>query len=393
MKDFFRPTVARINLESLQHNCRVLRTLQSRQDRFFCPMVKADAYGHGDLQVTRAILAEGVTHVGVATVEEGLRLRENLGLGFGVLVFAPIRDKGAHAAIEAELTPVFSSWAEIEAFEKNLYSKAHFRVHVKFNTGMSRLGFAPSEAENIARYFRDNDRFSVEGVCTHLAEGEDAFIEKLKSAQQLQKFFMAARAFSATGSDGKVHLHALNSAALISAHCGEIKNHLEFGARPGIALYGSKPELALGAPEPVIERWNQVELKPVLSLVTQIAHVQKLEAGDAVSYGSRWTSPGSSVVAVIPVGYADGLNRSLSNKGRMLIRGEEVPIVGTVCMDYTMVDVTSFGEAAAIGNENVVIIGRQEARQRTAEDLAREIGTIPYEIFTSISRRVPRVYE
>src|SRR5690606_2369483 len=156
----------------------------------FCPMVKADAYGHGDLQVTKTLLSEGVTHVGVATLEEGLRLRNELGTGFGILVFAPTREAGARFAIEADLTPVFSSWSEIEAFEKNLYVKANFKVHVKFNSGMHRLGFAPDEAEKIARYFRDSDRFNIEGVCTHLPDGEDAHSEKGRTAQQLQKFFM-----------------------------------------------------------------------------------------------------------------------------------------------------------------------------------------------------------
>jgi alanine racemase len=388
----YRATVAKIDLDALRHNVRQLRKLQLNPDQFFCPMVKADAYGHGDIQVSKALLSEGITHLGVATLEEGLNLRAQLGPGFGILVFAPSRDQGARAAIEGEVTPVFSQWSDIEAFEKNLYQKAGFKVHVKFNSGMNRLGFSLDEAEKLARYFRDNDRFVVEGVCTHLADGEDAHSEKARTAQQLQKFFMAARSFRGSEKNNPVHFHALNSAALIGAHCGRQKNHLEFGARPGISLYGIKPQLTNPTGE-ITNAWQQVELKPVLSLVTEIIHLQKIKSGESVSYGGRWTSSRDSVVAVVPIGYADGLSRQLSNKGRMLIRGEEVPIVGTVCMDYTMVDVTSFGDSSEIIGENVTVIGQQGARVRTADQLAELVGTNPYEILTSISRRVPRVYK
>lgn len=387
----YRATVAEIDLEALRHNFRELRKLQIDEGQFFCPMVKADAYGHGNLEVTKVLLSEGATHVGVATLEEGLRLRNEIGPGFGILVFAPTRGAGARAAIEADLTPVFSSWSEIEAFEENLYQKANFKAHVKFNTGMNRLGFSAEEAEKVARYFRDSDRIHIEGVCTHVADGEDSHSEKGRCAQQLQKFFMASRAFRNSTEDGVVYFHALNSAALIGAHCGKQKNHLEFGARPGISLYGIKPELT-EPPADILNAWQQVELKPVMSLVTKVIHAQKVKAGETVSYGGRWTCERDSVIAIVPVGYADGYHRILSNKGRMLFRGEEVPVVGTVCMEYTMLDVTSLGDSTEICGESVTVIGQQGSRAITADHLARWAGTNSYEILTSVSRRVPRVY-
>lgn len=387
-----RPTLARISLSNVRHNFRTLKSLQLSggdfSSSFFCPMVKADAYGHGALEVAKAVMAEGAEHLGVATVEEGLELRQALGSQIRILTFAPLTLESVQAVIEAELTPVLSSWREIELVEKSLHAKAQFPVHLKFNTGMFRLGFPIQESDKLAKYFSTHAQFELQGVCTHLSDGEDAHNPQGQSAHQLKNFLSVTRAFQSK----KIFHHALNSSALIARSTIETRL-APLGARTGISLYGVKPQLL--EPSPVqLAKWHAIDLKPVLSLETKIVLTQSVDTGQAVSYNRRWTSEKNSTVGVLPIGYADGYHRRLSNVSRALVRGKSVPVVGTVCMDYTLIDATALGiESNDLYGESVILIGSQGSEAIHASELAELSGTNPYEILTSVSRRVPRVYE
>lgn len=352
-------------------------------------MVKADAYGHGAIEVSKAVIAEGAEYLGVATVEEAIELRQALGSDIRILTFGPLSLDSVKTAIEADLTPVVSSWREIEVLEKSLHSKAQFPIHLKFNTGMFRLGFPAAEADKLSQYLASHAQFDLRGVCTHLSDGEDAHLPNGNSAAQLKIFSIIKRSFESH----KIFHHALNSSALIARSTVETLRLAPLGARTGISLYGVKPLLV--EPSPAEQSaWQAVDLKPVMTLESKIILTQELEKGQSVSYNRRWTSEKKSLVAVLPIGYADGYHRRLSNQSRVLVRGRSTPVVGTVCMDYTMVDVTALGIANSdLYDESVILLGSQGTESIDAMELANLVGTNPYEIFTSVSRRVPRVYE
>lgn len=387
-----RPTLARISLRNVRHNFLTLKSLQLSggdfSSSFFCPMVKADAYGHGAVEISKAIVAEGAEHLGVATVEEALELRQALGPQIRILTFAPLSLESAQAVIEGDITPVLSSWREVDLLEKSLHSKAQFPVHLKFNTGMFRLGFSVDEAEKLSKYFSAHAQFELQGVCTHLTDGEDAHQPSGQSALQLKNFSHMTRAFQSE----KIFHHSLNSSALIARSTVDARL-APYGARTGISLYGVKPRLLEPSPAE-LEKWKAIDLKPVLSLETKIVHTQMVDKGQGVSYNRKWTSEKESLVAVLPMGYADGYHRRLSNVSRALVRGKSVPVVGTVCMDYTLIDATALGlESKDLYGESVILIGSQGSESIHASELAELSGTNPYEILTSVSRRVPRVYE
>jgi alanine racemase len=390
-----RPTIAIIHLKNIAHNYKVLRSLQKKSDLFFCPMIKADAYGHGAPQVMQTLYDLGQRYFGVATLDEALQLREdfsNHNEFTNLLVFSPLFEESLPTALRAQVTLVLSSWREIENLEAAAKQydmrAAKAKVHLKFNTGMSRLGFESQDAAELAKYFKASQGLELEGVCTHLAEGEDAHLDTGYSAQQFEKFSQIEKHFSGY----KIHFHALNSVGLIASSFSEAAVVRKYGARPGLSLYGIKPAMKdLSEAQRTI--WNKIDLRPVLELETQIVLTRELKKGESVSYNRQWTSSQDSLIAILPIGYGDGYHRRLSNKGRMLILDQLVPIVGTVCMDYTLVDVSALRESSKdLYSMRVTVIGQGKTHSVKAEDLAEIVGTNSYEILTSVSRRVPRVY-
>ena len=390
----FRPLRAELDLKNLRHNYRVLRDIIGFR-QFFCPMLKANAYGHGDVECARALLEEGANYFGVALIEEGVRLRERLSEA-GILIFQPFADKlSAEAAVTHRLTPVVSSWQGVHALEsavdsiKNAANISDFNIHLKFNTGMSRLGFPPSEAKKLADYFSKNPKLNLEGVCTHLLNGEDALREDGRTREQLEIF---SKIFEFFESD-EIFPHVLNSSACLARFLQPENSSLKFcGARPGISLYGVKAPVASLSSE-LESCYEKIELRPVMRVIGKVVHVQKLANGETVSYGGRFQAKRESTIGVVPVGYADGYMRRLSSKSNMICRGQRVPVVGTVCMDFTMVDLTDVD--ASVGDE-VIVLGSQKLDGRsasiTAQELADLAGTNAYEILTNFSARVPRVY-
>ncbi|MCE3011134.1 MAG: alanine racemase [Proteobacteria bacterium] len=361
-----------MNLDNLAHNAQLLRKLGGEKN-FFCPMVKANAYGHGDIEIALRLEAEGVEHLGVGLIEEGILLRQ-AGVHCKILVYGTFEMDGADAILKYQLTPVISLWEQAHALEKA--AEAPVDVHVKFDTGMNRLGFRLDQVSPLLEYFSKSKILRLKGILTHLHTGEDAHDPQGSSQQQLRLFSEVEKKFS------PFHpvVHALNSAALLSL---SRKRSIKFGARPGLAIYGVSPFA------------EDFQLKPVMSLRSQIVRYHKIQAGESVSYSAAWRAQRDSLIGVVPIGYADGYHRLLSNRAQVLVAGQKVPQVGNVCMDYIMIDVTGVPHLHSdSGPEEVTLLGHDGSGQWiTARELAEQAQTIPWEILTSVGERVPRVTE
>ena len=361
-----RPTRVEVERSALKHNLETLK-MWNGSGAFFCPMVKANAYGHGAEAVARTVEnSKLASAVGVGLFEEGLLLRE-AGIRMPVLVFAALDKVAASAALTHQLTPVVGRFEDIEALLK-VCGKSPLKIHVKLNTGMARLGFDRGELPKLHQTLNAHPVLSVEGVCTHLTHGEEAHENDGFTQKQLDLFRSMSDGFSGV-------MHAHKSASLFALASRGLAKDSKLGARPGIALYG------LGG----------TGLKPALRWSTQLLRTHILEKGENAGYSARWTAPRKSVVGIVPVGYGDGYHRALSNRGEMLFRGMRVPVVGNVCMDYTFLDLTAASQGGEPKpGEEIVIIGRQGQEEIHAGWLAERAGTIDYEIVTSINERVPR---
>ncbi len=384
-----RPSQALIHLDHLCHNVRVLRGLVG-SDSFFCPMVKANAYGHGDIEVAKALESEGVRSLGVGLIEEGILLR-GMGVRTEILVYSLMDARGAKACLEAQLTPVLSSWEQIRALKHVIPSGQRMKVHLKFDTGMHRLGFESSELAALVDHFEKCPEFQLQGVMTHLHSGEDADQSDGQSFQQLREFQRLAEPFQ----KWTRNTHALNSAGLLNMaklrQLGQTSIQgvsLSHGARPGLSLYGISPIEGTEVLAP---------LKPVMSLRSKVVRLKKIEVGQGVSYCHTWKAQRPSWIGVVPMGYADGYHRLLSNRAEVLIEGFRAPVVGNVCMDYFMIDLTGLIATRSPTTflwKEVTLFGQDaDGNELSVIELAKKSQTIPWEILTSVGERVPRVMQ
>ena len=382
-----RQSFAEVNLAHLKHNSELMYEISGRP-KFFCPMVKANAYGHGDVQVAEALVGPKVSHLGVGLVEEAIRLREN-NIRAPLLSFGMFDPVSCSAIIENDIIPVISDLPELEFLNEKLSKlpNRRLKIHLKFNTGMNRLGADISDADRILRFLRDNRKFQLEGICTHFLNGEDAGDPEGQSAVQLKKFFEVDEKFR----EFPHFIHALNSSAAANFFLRKKNNKVnmptrfsELGVRPGISLYGGQV---------TTQESGRLDLRPVMSLKSKIALLHSVSKGEVVSYGARWKAEKDSLIGVVPIGYADGYYRNLSNSGEVLCHGSKLPVIGTVCMDYFMIDLTSIASHKKIQKgDEVILFGKQNDIQILASDLAQKVGTISYEVLARISGRVPRVY-
>jgi alanine racemase len=357
-----RPTVAEVDVAALRANAAWLRARIGRAQ--LLGVVKADGYGHGAVTVARA-LAGVVDGLAVSLTEEGFELRA-AGVAGPILVMGAVYGAAHREVVAAGLTPVVTDLGAVEAFAR---VGEPVEVHLKLDTGMSRLGVRPEHLgaflDGCARY----PAVRIAGLMTHLASADsDAELTRLQLAR-LAAALPRVRAHAR----GPLVVHAANSAATLAFPA----SHLD-AVRPGLALYGG------GHPE----------LSPVLRFVTAICALRDLEPGDVVSYGAQFRAERPTRVATLPVGYADGYPRRLSahvagRDSHVLVRGRRCPVIGAVCMDMLMVDVTALGDVVSVGDE-VVLIGRQGEEQVTAAELAAHAGLIEYEITCGVSKRVPR---
>jgi alanine racemase len=359
----YRPTVVDVDLEAVRFNVR--RLLPS--DAALMAVVKADGYGHGDVAIARAALDAGASWLGVALVEEGLRLRE-AGLDAPVLVLSEFPRGSESVALAANLAPTLYTVEGIAGLAAAAAGRP-VGVHVKLDTGMHRVGLWPPEAAPAFCRRVADAGLVLQGLWTHFATSE---ADEEATRAQLARLLSAADAVRREGMDPGL-LHAANSAATIR----HPESHLDL-VRPGAALYGlaAGPGLAEG-------------LRPAMSLHSQVTLVKRLPAGERLSYGHRYELQRDAWVATVPVGYEDGYPRSLSSKADVLIRGRRHRVAGTVTMDQLLVDC---GDVEIAAGEDVVLIGEQGGERITPEELAGLIGTIGYEIATAVSERVPREY-
>ena len=337
-----------------------------------CAVIKADAYGHGAVPVAKRV-EPLVDFFAVATIEEALELRRNL-IFTPILILGYVHHSRSMEAVanDVRLTVFdYDTAKKISDSAAALQKKAY--IHIKIDTGMSRIGFPPdAETLEVIKRIRALPNIEIEGIFTHLFGADER--SKASAMKQIMTFTEFCNDLEKAGIKIPVK-HCSNSAAAINlslANCDMV--------RLGIAMYGLYPSRYV----------RQIPLKPALSLKSHIVMLKEIKAGTSVSYGATWTAPKDTMVATIPVGYADGYMRLLSGRGYVLIRGKKAPILGRVCMDQLMVDVSRIPKAKLF--DEVVLIGKQKDGEITAEELADLAETINYEIVCSISPRVPRIY-
>lgn len=338
-------------------------------------VVKANAYGHGSVETTKALIRHGVGRVAVVSLEEAITLRQ-AGINAPILVLGPLFREQIPDLLEHHVTPVVSDISLLPALAQCAASlAAPYPVHLKVDTGMGRLGLSQHELAALMNSKRFPAALQLEGLMTHLADTDGDSTEA--TDRQLAEFNHAIDTVKACGFSIPF-VHASNSGGAVRFPCAQYSL-----VRPGIMLYGYHT-LPKSLPVPV------PDIQPVLSLRTCIAQLRTIQPGRTVSYNGTFTARRPTHVAVLPIGYADGVSRRLSNRGHVLIRGQRAAIIGLVCMDMILVDVTHI-TGATVGDE-VVLIGRQGHEQITANDIAAWLDTIPYEVLCSIGPRVPRLY-
>jgi alanine racemase len=374
-----RPTTASIDLVALRHNLLQVRRLAGSRD--VIAVVKADAYGHGAVAVSRALAAEGVTRFGVALVEEARTLRD-AGIRGEVLVLGGFTGDQAAEIVDLGVTATIVHPLHAAALSDAARRAGRVApVHAKIDTGMGRLGFPVDAAPDAIASLTRLPGLRLDGVMTHFADADLA--DPAFAREQMARFDRVMAALHARGITVPLR-HAANSAAVMAVSRDGVvglEAALYDAVRPGIMLYGCRPGPAVG---------HAVDLRPVLSLTTCIGLLKRVPSGTPISYGRTFVTQRPSLIAVLPIGYADGYPRALSNVGAVLVRGRRAPVAGRVCMDLTMVDVTEV-PGVAEGDE-VVVIGVQGDASMSAEDVAAAAGTIAYELLCGIGPRVPRRY-
>ena len=365
-----RPTEARIDTAALSHNLREAR--RAAPAARVLAVVKADGYGHGAVIAARTFVAAGADWLGVALVEEGIALR-NAGLTAPILALGgQYTDYGL--LLQHRLTPLVYRAEMIDA----LAAAARVRgvvadAHLKLDTGMGRIGVLPRDLGALLEHARSVPEVRLTGLCSHFANAD--LRDPAATRLALDEFEAAKRAMKALGFPLELS-HLANSAATLDLK----ESHHEM-VRPGLMLYGSAPAPRFA---------GMADLRPALTWATGISHLKRVPAGTPISYGHKWTARRESLIATLPVGYADGYRRSLTNRGEVLLAGRRVPQVGTVCMDMMMIDATDIADAVRIGSE-VVLLGAQGKDRIDAWEMAQRADTIAYEIFCAIGSRVPRI--
>jgi alanine racemase len=366
------PTVAEIDLGALGANYRAIKSAGRGAE--LMAVVKADAYGHGAIEVTRALRGEGCSHFGVARVCEARELRA-AGVRDRIYLLGGFLAGEAEEIVGLDVTPFVYDIALIAPVQRAVESqaRANFLIHLKIDSGATRLGILPGELDQAIAELSRAPSLTVEGVCTLLVNAGDP--QSPVTGVQLQVFNAAAARLRSAGIDLRV-AHVANSAASIlrpDAHYSLL--------RPGLAIYGLPPVPAVR---------ERVELRPVMTFKTRVVQVKRVPAGVGVSYGHTFVTPRPSAIGVLAVGYADGYRRGLQHGGEVMIRGRRAPVVGAVCMDLTMVDLTDV-PGAAVGDEVILWGGAGEA-MISVNDIARLAPTISYEMLCTVGKRVPRVY-
>ena len=376
---------AEIDLKAIAHNIKELRRITHLKAKLMA-VVKANGYGHGAIEVARCALQNGAEILGVARIEEGIQIRE-AGIEAPILIFGYTHPQLAADLLKYNLTQTVYTLASAQTLSQTAASvRKNIKIHLKVDTGMGRLGllphkFQPDNSVVINAAAIDETLaiaglkgLELEGIFTHFATADSA--DKSYAEDQLHLFMNYLNRLRKAGLEPSIR-HAANSAALIDMP----QSHLDM-VRPGIAIYGLYPSEEVNK--------EHVFLTPAMTLKTQIIHLKQVPAGFKVSYGMTHETRKPTAIATVPIGYADGLNRLLSSRGQMLVHGQPAPIIGRVCMDLTMLDVGHI-DSVKVGDE-VVIFGQQDKGNLSVDEMASVLNSINYEIVSTITARVPRVY-
>jgi alanine racemase len=359
--------VAVVDLDAIRHNVRAVRPPRAE----LMAVVKAGGYGHGAEPVARAAVEAGATWLGVALVEEGIRLRD-AGLTAPILVLTEFPSGSEKEALAAGLTPtLYTDEGVARVAEAASAVGGPVAVHVKMDSGMHRVGVRPDQALGLVRSVLDAG-LDLEGFWTHFATSED--LDDPFTDIQLHRFLDTVDQLKAAGIRPRF-LHAANSAAALARPA----THLDL-VRVGLAIYGLFPGPKVA---------GSADLRPAMSWGSSVALSKRVETGEAISYGLRYELSRESTIVTVPVGYADGYSRVLGERAQVLIRGRRHPVAGTITMDQLMVDC---GDHPVEAGEEVVLLGRQGDQEITAEDVAEWMGTSNYEVVCMVSERVPREY-
>lgn len=368
-----RPVWAEVDLDRLAHNMREIRKAAKSKD--IIAVIKADGYGHGALDIAPVLLENGATRIAVAVLNEAVELRRGgLECPIMILGFTPpslidliLRYDIEQTVYSYELAHELSVLAQ----KKNKIAK----IHIAVDTGMGRIGFLPND-ESVEEVYKISKlpNIVIEGLFSHFSAADER--NKEYTSMQFTKYNWFYDRLKEK--DININMrHIANSAAIIDLP----ETHFE-AVRPGIILYGYYPSNEVCK--------EKIDLKPVMSLKTNIVHIKKVPPGEYISYGRKFQTSKESIIATLPVGYADGYTRLLFNKAKVIVDAKLVPVIGRICMDQCMIDVTEV-EGVKVGDE-VILMGEQNGIKFTADDIAELLGTINYEVTCMISKRVPRVY-
>ena len=373
---YSRPTWAEIDLTAIKHNFKQIKkrvALKPGRPPKIMAVVKANAYGHGLINVARALDQMQVDFLGVASLDEAVALRrENINLP--VLILGTILPEEADLALNYDFRLTICDYGLARVFSKKARAAGrNVSLHVKIDTGMGRIGVWHEQAFELIKKVKALKNIELEGIYTHFAS---ASRDNLFTGYQLKAFEDLLRRLNKQNIQF-AYRHASNSIAMVDLK----RAHFNL-VRPGIVIYGISPKRNFS---------SLLNLKPALSLKTKIVYLKDVPAGRSISYGRTYITERPTRIATLPIGYADGYGRILSNRASVLVKGQRAPVVGKVTMDQTMVDVGHIKEVG-LGDE-VVLIGRQKQAEMRAEEIARVSKTIPYEIVCSITNRVPRVYK
>jgi len=376
-----RPTWAQVSLENLRYNFGVVQRHIGRGIQV-CAVVKADAYGHGATECARALEEEGARWLGVTSLDEAIPLRD-AGIRTRILLMTGFWRGEEEEIIRLQLTPTVWEPGQVELLEKAAagLGLARHPVHLKVDTGMGRLGVAPEDLPQVCSALKASPHLLLEGLSTHLASSE--VLDAPSVEDQLRQFEQVRTALRHEGFDPPL-IHAANTGAIISR-----RESWHTMVRPGIALYGYHLPFERAGRE-VSGTKLRLGVKPALTWKTRILSLREARANQALGYGGTYVTRAPACIAVLPVGYADGLNRALSSRGRVIVREHYAPIVGRISMDLTLADVTGL-PGISVGDE-VILLGSLDGLSVDAREHATLASTNVYEILCAISKRVPRKY-
>ncbi len=371
----FNRAWSEVNLDNIAHNVKEIRRITDKKAEIM-GVVKADAYGHGVMEVARTLIENGVTRLAVSMLDEAIQLRKN-GIGVPILILSYTDPRRAEEIILNDVTQTVFSHDLAEALsEAAVRLDKNVKIHIKIDSGMTRVGFMPgySAVKNVIKISK-LPKIIIEGLFTHFASADEN--DRSYTYMQFEKFMSIVSELNRIGIYIPVK-HVCNSAGVIEFP----EMHLNM-VRPGIALYGMYPSDEVHK--------DRINLRPAMTLKANIILVKDVETDTCISYGRIFKTQRQSRIATLPIGYADGYTRLLTNKGKVLVNGQQVPIVGKICMDQCMIDVTDVQGEVNVGDE-AVLFGSQNGSEIRIEDLAAKVGTINYEIACIIGKRIPRAY-